>query len=400
MEAIGAKGILTRKTNVLFVMIQMAMGGSERLVLNLARHLDRRLFSPSIAWFAREEPLKEFQDLDIPLHYVPKEGRLDLHTMRMLGRLVLEQQIDIVNAHHFMPFFYSFYGSRIRNRVGLVYTEHSENDVASVTGKWRTMGQYLLPSCEVVGISERVSQRLTADFRLDPSHVHTIENGVDIDSFDKKPGERSALREQLGFSPNDILIGQVANFYRNKNHLFLLRAFREISRDRPEVKLVLVGQGFAGDPENSESEIACYIREHRLEDQVRLLGYRPDVPGVLGILDIFCLVSYNEGLPLSVLEAMASGLPVVGTDIEGIRGVVEPEVTGFLVPTDDVPSLTLALKRLISDPELRTRMGAASRRIAVARYSLKRCLQAMQQLFLSMLPHEAPALARPATPID
>src|SRR5512142_1650142 len=111
----------------------------------------------------QEQPLREFADLDIPLYYVPKQKRFDWATMRRLARIVDEQGIDVVNAHHFMPAVYAFYATRVANKAGLVYTEHSEEDVLSAGGKWRTIGRRLLGSCDgVVGVSGRVSNRLAS----------------------------------------------------------------------------------------------------------------------------------------------------------------------------------------------------------------------------------------------
>jgi glycosyltransferase involved in cell wall biosynthesis len=216
--------------------------------------------------------------------------------------------------------------------------------------------------------------------------VHTIENGVDLSLFGDRDERRSeALRKSLNLSNEDFVIGHVANFRRNKNHLFLLRALRELATIHTNVRLVLVGQGFAGDPENSEPEVRQFVREHDLGQSVRILGYRDDVHDLLAAFDVFCLVSYKEGLPLSVIEAMAAGLPIVGTDIDGIRQALRPEVNGLVAAPDDVQGLTSALARLAGDETLRRRMGEASRRLAGAQYSLDRCVRQTEQLFLSVL---------------
>jgi len=240
-------------------------------------------------------------------------------------------------------------------------------------------------SCDaIVGVSDRVSRTLTAHFRLNPDRVHTIENGVDVRVFENCADQRRDLRERFGFDPQDVVIGHVANFRHNKNHLFLLKSFREVLRERPHARLILVGQGFAGDPENSEEDIAKYIHDHDLQNSVSSVGHRSDVHDFLAMMDIFCLVSHREGLPLSLIEAMASGLPVLGTEVEGIRGVIEPGVNGLLVGPDDVSGLSLALKRLIDDVALRQRMGAASREAARHKYALTRCIEETERLFLTI----------------
>jgi glycosyltransferase involved in cell wall biosynthesis len=394
MEAGGADSLLrstaahggpdSERVNVLFLMIHMAMGGTEHLILDLARNLDRRVFSPSVAWFVEDQPLEEFAKLQIPLYHIPKRKRFDWNAMVRISTLVRRHRIDIINAHHFMPFFYAHYAAKLANRAKLVYTEHSEADVLKVGGKSKAIGRCLLASCDaVVGVSDRVSQTLTSHFHLRPERVHTIENGVDTSLYTAGAPERLRWRQAFGLGPGDFVIGHVANFRRNKNHMFLLRAFRELVSRRDHVRLVLVGQGFPGDPDNSEQEIKDYISAHQLDTRVRLAGYRPNVQELLQMMDVFCLVSYKEGLPLSVIEAMASGLPVIGTDIEGIRSVISPEINGLMVAPDDVRGLTRTLERLIDDAALRERMGAASRRITTEQYSLTRCLEQTHRLFLS-----------------
>jgi glycosyltransferase involved in cell wall biosynthesis len=371
-----------RPLNVLFLMIQMTgMGGSERLVLNLVRNLDRRRFAPSVGWFVGEAPLKEFVDLNVPLYYTPKVKAFDWRAMRAVSRIVSDARIDVINAHHFMSCVYAYYASRIANRARLVYTEHSRADVLSAQGKWQLAGRHIVSSCDaVIGISELVTQTLTTHFRLKPGFARTIENGVDVNLFGGSTVDRLQLREKLDLRRDDVVIALVANFRRNKNHMFLLKAFHALLHRRSHATLVFVGQGFADDPENSEPEVAAYVREHHLEDCVKLLGYQANVHDLLASIDISCLVSYKEGLPLSLVEAMASGLPVVATDIEGIRPIVRDGINGCLVQPDDVAGLTTVLERLIADPAVRLQLGAESRRIARDRYTLERCIRETEQV--------------------
>ena len=383
--AAGGRARERDRIRVLFIMIQMAMGGAERLVLNLIKNLDREVFEPSLAWFVQERPLTEFVDLGIPLHYIPKKGGFDWTTISRLSRLVRDHRIEIINAHHFMPVFYAYYGAKVANRSHLIYTEHSENDVLKASGIWKIVGARIVNACDgVIGVSEPVSSQLLRHFSLRPANVHTIENGVDLDLFSTSPQSRARSRAQCGFSPDETVIGIVANFRKNKNHRFLLSAFAEVNRARPKTRLIIVGQGFAGDPESSEEEIAQAIRDARLAARVNVIGYRSDVRDVLQALDVFCLVSHREGLPLSLIEAMACGLPVIGTDVAGIRDVIQPEANGLLVAPDDVPGLVSALTRLVDDAVLRQSLGLASQRIARERYSFRRCIDETQRVFRSV----------------
>lgn len=368
--------------NVLFVMIQMEMGGTERLILNIMRHLDRRRFAPSVAWFYQEAPLPEFEDLGVPLYFVPKKRRVDWAAMRLLAQIAKRNNIHVINAHHFLSLAYSYYAARIGYRTGLVYTEHSENDILNATGKWRPIGSWLLGASDAaVGISHPVARALASHFHVRDSKVHTIENGVDVGLFDPAGVDRAELRQRLGYSRDHIVVGHVANFRRNKNHLFLLKGFHEFAKRYPEARLLLIGQGFEGDPESSTGEILQYVAACGLSAQVQVMGYRSDIEDLLHAMDIFCMVSYREGLPLSVMEAMASGLPIVGTNVEGIRDVVTHDVNGILVEVDDVSGLVATLEKLAADPVRRRHMGDASRRLARENYDIRICVERTEELF-------------------
>jgi len=373
------------KVNVLFVIMQMSMGGSERLVCNLTAKLDRKKFRPSVLWFNGEKPLKEFVDLNVPLYHVHKGRGFDFGAMRRIAGIIRDNNIHVVNAHHFMPMVYSFYGSCLRNNARLFNTAHSEWELEELTYKWRVMGRCLFNRAEgLIGVTEKVSDTAIRRLKIFKDKVYTIENGVDLDDL-KEQKDSMAIRKELRFGDKEVLIGIVANLTRIKNHIFLLKGFKELVATRPDVRLLIIGKGVggeSGDLENMEPKIRDFIRQNGLDDSVRLLGYRPDVRDILGALDIFCLTSFKEGLPISLLEAMAMGLPVVGTDVEGIRDVIDDKRTGYLVKKGDVDGLKDTLVKLVDDGELRKNVGKLARAVAIKKFSLRECVKKHENLFL------------------
>ena len=371
-------------------MIQMKMGGAERLVYNLALKLDRRLFNPSVAWFYGDEILKEFYSLDIPLFHVYKTKRIDLRAMRALGKIIRDNNIHIVNAHHFMSLVYSFYGSKIVNQRKLIYTEHSEWEIERIPWKWRSIGRRLLSRSDgAVGVSTAVSKRIQEAFQTIPSQTFSFQNGVEGEAFTGR-ASRAEIRKSLDVAEQDIIIGTVANFRKIKNHLFLLKAFSELVKTEKRVKLLLIGQGFESDTENSEPAVRDFINEMGLRSNVLTLGYRSDIPELLNAMDIFCLTSFKEGLPISLIEAMAAGLPVVGTNVEGVREVIADDRNGFLVSISDAEGLKVALHKLAKDESLRKKFGEESKFLAKTAYSLKRCVNEHEGLFVSVMNQKPP----------
>ena len=373
-----------RRVNILFVIGEMGMGGSERLVHNLALRLDRDRFNPSVALLIGREALKEFEDLQVPLYYVPKIKRVDFSTMQKFARIIESESIDIVNAQHFMPTFYAYYGCKLASKKVLVYTAHSKWEIEDIPLKWRVAGGYLLRRIDAsVGVAPEVSSAIRRVFETKASQTVTIENGVDIDVF--APRKNAAgLRTQLGLTEQDTVIGIVANLKEVKNHLLLLQAFARVAEELENVKLLIVGRGSMGESDDTEDDVRLFVNNHRLAERVLFLGYRTDIPELLQVMDVFCLSSLREGLPIGLMEAMAAGLPVVGTNVEGIRDVITPNVDGILVELGDVTALKNALVGLIGDERLRNKLGRAGHEKVMRKYSLQRCVREYEQLFLSL----------------
>jgi glycosyltransferase involved in cell wall biosynthesis len=380
-----------KRINILFLFIQMdVMGGSESLVYNLVRKIDRTLFTPSVGWFFGGEPLDAFQHLGIPLYHIPKTRRLDLSAMQFLRNIIKKNDIHIVNAHHFMSMLYSFYGCKLTNRIKLIYTEHSKWEIEDIRWRWKILGRHILNYIDCsVGVSPSVTHALKDQFQINRSELITIRNGIDIDVFAKQ-NEEAYLKHQLNIPKNDRVIGTVANLKTVKNHIFLVEAFHALADCRNDVKLLIIGRGVDEAPDNTEHELREFVRRTGLGNRVIFLGYRDDIPNLLSIIDIFCITSLREGLPLSLIEAMAVGIPAVGTDVDGIKDIIVHNKTGFLVPLDDVQALKSALIKLLDDKELRLKLGRYAKTLSKEQYSLARCIDKYQALFLSLMAAKPP----------
>ena len=137
-----------------------------------------------------------------------------------------------------------------------------------------------------------------------------------------------------------------------KNHVCLVRAVSRLKDLHPNLRLIFVGTGFPGAPDNTELEIRALVHDLGLQDRVVMAGYQDDIPKVLSGFDVFCLPSFSEGLPVSLLEAMAAGVPIVGSQVKGIVEVVKHLETGLLFPADDDEGLAVMLNKLLSEPYL------------------------------------------------
>ncbi|HUB11465.1 MAG TPA: glycosyltransferase family 4 protein [Acetobacteraceae bacterium] len=188
-----------------------------------------------------------------------------------------------------------------------------------------------------------------------------VGNGRDPMMFRPDAAVRGRIRATLGTPAGRVVVLAVSRLVARKGYRELAAAMRDV----PDAELWVVGERLESD---RGDDMAAMLRAAGLGDRLRMLGYRSDVAAVLAAADVFVLPSYFEGLPMSVIEAMLCGLPVVATAIRGPREQVVPEVTGLLVQPRDAVGLTVALRRLCADPVLRAAMGQAGRARALELY--------------------------------
>jgi len=334
-------------------MLQLDAGGSERVVFDLARSLDPDKFEVFVASFkggVLAEPLKKFcKDIFI----IDKHQGLDITAMFKLAKIIREYRIDVVNAHHYMPCFYSFLGTRLLNGKRLVYTEHSvpevENIANCVHGKIFHWMLYRVNS--VVGVSGAITSKFREMYPRHADKFHEVLNAVEIEKFRGK-GTREIVRGSFGLESDHFVIGIVANFRKVKNHICMVRAAARLKYTHPQLRLFFVGTGFPGDAENSEEEVQTLISDLGLKERVIFAGYREDIPVMLSAIDAFCLPSFSEGLPVSLLEAMAAGVPVIGSDVSGIAEVVTHGKTGLLFSSDNDAQLSQLFAKIMAGPDI------------------------------------------------
>jgi glycosyltransferase involved in cell wall biosynthesis len=206
----------------------------------------------------------------------------------------------------------------------------------------------------VVGVGEAVRQALISNEGIPAARVEVIYNGIPPERY-AEPAARADARRALALGPDDLAIIQVARLDYLKDHATAVRTVGRVRQRHPGARLLLVGEG----PERGA--IRAEADRLGLADHVRFLGLRQDIPRLLQAADLFLLTSISEGIPLTLLEAMAAGLPVVSTRVGGTGEVVADGRTGLLAPAGDDAALADAVLRLAGDAALRERLGGAGR---------------------------------------
>jgi len=274
-----------------------------------------------------------------------------------LVRLFRAERPEIVHAHMPISGFLARLAARCAGVPRIAYTCHGF--WFNNPGPWpRRAAGFVMEwlAGRVTDLYLTVSQEEAADARR--LHISAraiaVGNGRDPALFHPDPAARARIRAALGVPHDRVVVIAVSRLVRHKGYPELAAAMQDV----PDAELWVVGERLASD---RGDDMVAVLREAALGDRLRLLGYREDVADLLAAADIFALPSHFEGLPMSVIEAMLTGLPVVATDIRGPREQVVDGVTGLLIPPQQVAPLAAALSRLAADPALRAAMGSAGK---------------------------------------
>lgn len=365
---------------VAHILSSLALGGQERVAYDLAVSQHRAGWNVVVISLAPppDGPLAaELQRAGVRVQRVAR-GRdgIDPMLVARLSRWLRKHRIDLVHTHNRMALIYGAPAARLAG-AAVVHTKHGYNPrrgtrllAGNLSGK--LVAAFVAVSDETAAVARE--RKEIAEARL-----HVIANGIELGQFHANPEARIRIRAELGIEPDACVIGSVGRVAKEKNHALLLRAAAPLLNANTHV--VVVGDGPLMDALRDQANGISHVH---------LTGMRSDVPDVLNAFDIFAMSSDTEGMPLVVLEAMATGLPVVSTNVGGIPNVVEDSVTGFLVPAGDESALRDRLKRLVDDREMRRGFGKRAEQVATERYAATRMQREYLELYDRVLVDRRP----------
>lgn len=360
-------------------------GGSETHIRNLVRRLDPSRFDVSIIQLGRDRPPHE-QELELgpavtDVSSVPI-GRLyspsGLRSMVSIWRLVRHRNAGILQTYHEKSDLIA--GLMPDRRAQALVRISSRRDMGFKRSMAvRFAARFLDPKFDAfVAPAKAILDQLSGNAALNNIPQVHIPNGVDVDAFDRSRGPESSIVDTLDLPDDAVKVACVANFNPVKGHEVLFDALSRAGADS-RVHVLLAGGG------SLEDRLRERSAAEGLEDRIHFLGVLRDVRELLSRADAMVLPSYSEGMSNALLEGLASGLPLVATDVGGNREVVSDGVNGYLVPPGDAEALSAALGKVATDPELRHRLGTASRERAIQTYSTQAMVERFEQLYDELL---------------
>ena len=355
-------------------------GGVEAHICGLLRGLSRDLFRVQLVCDPTVyERFRGALPQDVEVTPLALSSPKHVVAAAQFARLLLRRKLQIVHSHMFWSSLFASpiaWACRVPN---IVETLHG-------TEAWRRGWK---AHCTVdratthfvsryVAVSESDAQFLRERKKVPAWKITLIHNGIDTRRFSIRQDAREQIRRAMGFTDEDIVLIVIARFHSGKGHRVLLDAMSQLLHLHPALKLICLGEGEEG------PQLRTLCESVGLTDSVRFVGYQPNVPEWLAAADINVLPTFYEGFPLTVLEAMASGLPTVASNVGGIPEAIEDMVSGVLVPPRDVNALVQAISMLVSDEQVRVRMGHAARLRTAQRFDLEQQVRRTEKMYMGM----------------
>lgn len=362
--------IPSTQLSVLHVVLSLDVGGLERVVLDLAREMAACGHTSSILCVDHPGLLAPTAiEVGAKLYCARKGAGLRLSAVSRVRSILREVRPDVVHTHQISALLYLTPITRELSRV-LVHTEHSHQlrRYKGLRQKVRYLSMLAIAggrADRVFGVSDDVTKSVRRSRLISPNKLFTVANGIDLTRFQGFT-RGSALRRSLGIPDDSIVIGTVGRIDEVKRQDILLSAFSRISKEFPKTHLLVVGDGPLA------SELREQAENLKVSERVRFTGFQSDPEAYVSLLDVFVLTSRIEGMPLSVLEAQASGIPVIASKVGGLEEMSNNGESILLYGFGDMDALHERLRMVISDSNFRQRLGESGRQHVLAAYSSRR----------------------------
>jgi glycosyltransferase involved in cell wall biosynthesis len=386
------QSLSTRPLRILHI-LEATGGGTKRHLLDLVQGMDRELITHVVACprqrhaHSRHETiLPELTKSGIPYYVIDMRRAIhpwyDLKALLQLLLLLRRERFDLIHVHSSKAGFLGRLAALLLRRRPVIYTPHGLYFLGQKG--WRYHFYRLLEQTagyftdRVIAVSASEKAALIDARIFSPQRVVLIENGIDVKKY-IPPVDRWSVRQQLCLPEKGPVVGTVSRFVPQKNPEMIFEITRYLIHTIPNIHFIWCGEG----------ELLSYYQkraslEHLLP-QLHMPGFSVDVRKVLASLDIFIAASSFEGLPYSVLEAMACALPVVATNSGGLRDIIRHEQTGLLLQTDSPSEFGAAISDLLADSERRHILGSAGRRLIMQHFTVQESLRQTQQLYIDLI---------------
>jgi len=359
---------------ILHVINSLEIGGAERVAIDLCIGLSQRGKQSILATIEGGGPLEEvLQKNHIYYKLMNKKSGFRPSLTYNFLKLFSEHNVKTIISHNYSPLRYSTVANIFYNKASIIHVHHARSFEEKNSNPISERFLYRFAK-HVVAVSSQLKSDMIHNDKINPDKISVIANGIDENTYNINI-DKSKKREDLNIDAGKLVLGVCARLSEQKGHTYLLQALAELNRTaQHKWQLLVIGDG------PLKNELQNYAAELGISAHISFLGARMDVPELLKVIDIFILPSIWEGMPLTILEAMAAGKAIIASNVGGVPEVLENEVDGIIFPSRDIHALSIAIKRMMESEELRMEVSSKASQKFLKEFSLKRTLDKYEQL--------------------
>jgi glycosyltransferase involved in cell wall biosynthesis/2-polyprenyl-3-methyl-5-hydroxy-6-metoxy-1,4-benzoquinol methylase len=370
----------TRKIKVLEAIRQGEVGGGETHILNLVENLDVSIFEPIVLSFTTGQMIDSLNEMGVKNFVIPSTKAFDFSKWKQVKKLMQQEQIDIVHVHGTRANTNVYWAAKSL-KLPVIYTIHGwsfHDEQSFFVKKGRMFFEKFFTKNSNQNISVSASNQQTGKSEIKGFESVVINNGIDLQTFNPANNFKN-IKKELGIDESKYVVGFAGRITEQKEPLTLIRAFAKVVEENKNVVLLLVGEG------NLKDKAIQLIKELGIDNSIVFETFRNDVPDLLNAMDIFCLPSLWEGLPIALLEAMAMRKAVVATAVDGTKEIIANNKNGIIVPAQNAEALANAILSLIKNDTLRKQLGDNARKTVESDFGVKQMTQEVEDVYLDML---------------
>jgi glycosyltransferase involved in cell wall biosynthesis len=364
----------SQKKRVLHVIDSLDLGGAQVVLENLVRHADRDRFDLDVAvMHGRGVFLERLEATGVPVHSMSSKKWLPIYIPR-LAALIRRRRYDVAHCHLIgSNIIAKPIAAALGVRVRINHDHCNDKSTLSPWMRWADRKANRLSS-HVIAVSESTRAGLLKE-GLDEERVTTIHNGLDLERSCPRPGVRAEVRDALGLPSGDFVIGGMGRLVFQKNFPLFVEVAQRVCAKYPRARFVIAGTG------PDESGLRAQIAALGLGDKVKLLGFMSDANRMYAAIDALLMTSRYEGLPMTILEAMASAVPIVASDLDGMREILADGVNAALVAPGDADGFASAVGEVIDYPDVARGRAAAALKLAREKFSAQAMTRQVEALY-------------------
>jgi len=367
------------KSNVMIITPCFGYGGLERVVIDIIEEIDREKYNISFCTLLKPHPemYDRIKNTGIPLYVIEKRKGIDIAVFFKLINILRKENVNIINTHDIGATLYAFMTILLMRRIKIVHTDHSQ---ILVMKKYLWIVKYVLRNYVdlCITVSDDLKNILVKRFGVNENKIETIPNGINTEKF-KCVEYSSKIMHEFKIENGEYIIGSVGRLTEQKGYEYLLKAMNILLAENKKIRLIIVGDG---ELRSSLKDLAIQLG---IDEKVIFTGNRADIPEILKIFDVFVLSSLWEGQPISIIEAMASGKPIVVTDVGGNAEILGRGKYGVLVEPRNPSALAHAVKKVLYDKELASRLAKDASTVAENNLSRKTMTAKYEKIFATMI---------------